>query len=126
MIGFISLAGIVVNDSILLVEFIKIGIQEGLPLVEAASQASRQRFRAIFLTSVTTTAGLLPLLAETSAQAKSLVPLAASIVFGLAASTLLVLLIVPALYMVIADFGLIIAEKTIENPDIKTMIGSES
>jgi multidrug efflux pump subunit AcrB len=126
MIGFISLAGIVVNDSILLVEFIKMGRQEGLPLIEAASQASRQRFRAIFLTSVTTTAGLLPLLSETSAQAKSLVPLAASIVFGLTASTLLVLLIVPALYMVIADFGLIAAEKTVENTDIKPIMTAEA
>lgn len=118
MIGFISLAGIVVNDSILLVEFIKMGRQEGLALVEAASQASRQRFRAIFLTSVTTTAGLLPLLSEKSAQAKSLVPLATSIVFGLVASTFLVLLIVPALYMVLKDFGLLAAKKTIEPANI--------
>lgn len=106
MLGFVSLAGIVVNDSILLVEFIKLRRRDGAPPDQAAREASRLRFRAVLLTSVTTIAGMLPLLSETSLQAQILIPLATSITFGLMASTLLVLLLVPALYVVVADFGL--------------------
>ncbi len=104
MVGFASLAGIVVNDSILLVEFIKLREREGAAPNEAARQASRDRFRAILLTSLTTIAGLLPLLAERSMQAQFLIPLTASIVFGLAASTALVLVVVPSLYAIVSDF----------------------
>ncbi len=103
MIGFASLAGVVVNDSILLVEFLKRGVRAGLGVAEAARAAGRARFRAVMLTSITTIAGLLPLLLEKSLQAQVLIPLAASIVFGLLASTLLVLLVVPALYTIFDD-----------------------
>jgi multidrug efflux pump subunit AcrB len=78
---------------------------------EAARQASRERFRAVLLTSVTTIAGLLPLLAERSLQAQVLIPLATSIVFGLLASTLLVLFVVPALFAVFDDLGWTSREK---------------
>jgi len=105
MIGFVSLAGIVVNDSILLVEFVKYRTQEGLSLHDAATQAVRDRFRAILLTSITTIAGMLPLLSETSTQAQILVPLVTSIVFGLLASTVLILLVLPALYAILEDIG---------------------
>ncbi|MDX1655257.1 MAG: efflux RND transporter permease subunit, partial [Candidatus Competibacteraceae bacterium] len=107
MMGFVSLAGIVVNDSILLVEFLKLRVREGLTVVEAAQRASRERFRAVLLTSLTTMAGLLPLLAEKSLQAQVLIPLATSIVFGLLATTALVLLVVPAFYGILNDLGLI-------------------
>lgn len=106
LLGFVSLAGIVVNDSILLVEFVKSGIRSGQEVIDAASQASRLRFRAILLTSATTVAGLLPLLAERSLQAQVLIPMAISIVFGILASTVLVLIIVPCLYAILGDFGL--------------------
>ncbi len=106
MMGAVSLAGIVVNDSILLVEFIKIRRRQGQPVPEAARHASRERFRAVLLTSLTTIAGLMPLLSEKSLQAQILIPLAASIVFGLLASTVLILVIVPSLYTILADFGL--------------------
>lgn len=105
MLGFASLAGVVVNDSILLVEFIKRERRAGRAVHGAACRASRLRFRAIILTSVTTVAGMTPLLVETSLQAQILIPLATSIVFGLLASTLLVLLIVPGLYVILADVG---------------------
>ncbi|HHA18364.1 MAG TPA: efflux RND transporter permease subunit, partial [Methylophaga sp.] len=98
IIGFASLSGIVVNDSILLVEFLKLRMKEGHDVLEAAKLASRERFRAVLLTSVTTIAGLIPLLLEKSLQAQILIPLATSIIFGLLATTLLVLLVVPALY----------------------------
>ncbi len=106
VIGFTSLAGIVVNDSILLVEFLKLRVKEGYHIVEAAKMASRDRFRAVLLTSVTTIAGLIPLLLEKSMQAQVLVPLATSIVFGLLTTTLLVLLVVPALFSILHDLGI--------------------
>jgi len=105
MMGFVSLAGIVVNDSILLVEFLKLRAREGHSVPEAAKLASRERFRAVLLTSLTTIAGLIPLLSERSLQAQVLIPLATSIVFGLLASTVLVLLVVPALFSILDDWG---------------------
>jgi hydrophobic/amphiphilic exporter-1 (mainly G- bacteria), HAE1 family len=110
IMGFISLAGIVVNDSILLVTFIKKHTTQGKSVVKAAKLASRERFRAVLLTSVTTIAGLLPLLAERSLQAQILIPLACSIVFGLIVSTVLVLIVVPSLYGILADFNLVRVE----------------
>ena len=106
MLGFVSLSGIVVNDSILLVTFLKKRIGEGADVYESAGIASRQRFRAILLTSATTVAGLLPLIFETSQQAQVLIPLAVSIAFGIMASTVLVLVVIPCSYAILADFGL--------------------
>jgi len=103
MIGFISLAGIVVNDSILLVLFLKQARREGTPTIEAASQASRLRFRAIVLTSATTMAGLLPLALEQSTQAQVLLPVAVSIVFGMLSSTVLILIVIPCVYVALQD-----------------------
>ncbi len=103
--GFVSLAGIVANDSILLVEYVKRRSREGLTLHDAAGQAVRDRFRAIFLTSVTTIAGMLPLLSETNLQAQVLVPLVASVVFGLLSATALLLLVLPAAYSIMEDIG---------------------
>ena len=107
MLGFVSLSGVVVNDSILLVVFLKHHRREQVEVRVAAAQASRARFRAIVLTSLTTIAGLLPLLAEKSLQAQILIPLAVSIVSGLLASTVLVLLVLPCLYAILEDFGLL-------------------
>ena len=106
MMGFISLAGIVVNDSILLVEFVKRHVKSGLSVHQAAAKASHNRFRAVLLTSITTIAGMTPLLFESSTQAQILIPLATSIVFGIATSTLLVLFVIPCLYCVLDDFSL--------------------
>lgn len=106
MLGFISLAGIVVNDSILLVNFIKHHHETVKSVTEAAPLAARARFRAIFLTSITTVVGLMPMLFETSLQAQVLVPLVASIAFGMTASTLLVLFLVPAVYSILDDMKL--------------------
>ncbi len=112
IIGFTSLAGIVVNDSILLVEFLKRQLRKGCSTVEAAKIASQSRFRAVLLTSVTTIAGLFPLLLEKSMQAQILIPLAVSIIFGLLATTLLVLLVVPALFSILDDFKAPSSNKT--------------
>ncbi len=107
ILGFISLAGIVVNDSILLVQYIRHHIDQGADVYDAVVKASRDRFRAVFLTSLTTAAGLLPLLLETSLQAQIVKPIVISIVFGIFTSTLLVLFIIPSAYAVLADFGLV-------------------
>ena len=106
MLGFVALAGVVVNDSILLVNFIKHYHGDTQSVAEAAPLASRARFRAILLTSLTTIVGLLPLLAETSLQAQVLVPLVTSLAFGLMATTVLVLVLVPSIYSILDDFGL--------------------
>ena len=106
MLGFVALAGVVVNDSILLINFTKHYHGDTQSVAEAAPLASAARFRAILLTSLTTIVGLLPLLAETSLQAQILIPLVTSLAFGLMATTVLVLFLVPAMYSILDDFGL--------------------
>ena len=97
LFGLFGLAGIVVNDSIILVTFYRRLRQEGMVRQEAVIEASVMRMRAVLLTSLTTIAGLTPLLFETSLQAQFLIPMATSIAFGLGFSTLLVLFLVPLL-----------------------------
>ena len=105
LMGLVSLTGVVINDSILLVTFIKHHLRKGEHPEDAAKKASRLRFRAILLTSLTTIMGLLPLLMEKSLQAQVLIPLVTSIVFGMLASTILVLLVVPVLYAILGDLN---------------------
>jgi multidrug efflux pump subunit AcrB len=125
-VGFVSLTGVVVNDSILLVEFVKRRTGEGRPVPEAARLASRQRFRAVLLTSLTTVMGLSPLLAEHSLQAQVLKPLVTSLAFGLAASTLMVLFVVPALYVILDDLGLsTVARRADAAAGLATTTGSQ-
>lgn len=104
LVGMATLAGIVVNDNILLVTFIKERLKEGITIVEAVQLAAHDRFRAIVITSLTTIAGLLPLLMETSTQAQLLTPIVASLVFGLAAATLFSIFLVPAFFMMLDDW----------------------
>ena len=96
--GLIALTGVVVNDSIVLVDCINREIRRGLPMFDALVSAGRRRFRPIMLTSFTTVAGLSPMLFETSLQAQVLIPMAVSLVFGLITGTLLILLLVPIFY----------------------------
>ncbi len=107
IVGMASLFGVVVNDSILLVVFIREARAKGIATITAAKEAGRSRFRPILLTSITTIAGLTPLLAETSLQAQILIPMAASLAFGLTSATLTALFLVPALYCVLDDFDLL-------------------
>jgi multidrug efflux pump subunit AcrB len=101
--GIVALSGIVVNDSLILIDFINRAHRNGTAVVEAVMESGRSRFRPVLLTSITTIAGLLPLLLERSFQAQFLIPMAVSISFGLLAATLLVLLYVPALYLIVDD-----------------------
>jgi len=101
MLAFFSLTGIVVNDSIVLVSFLKRELETGVALLDALQHAISARFRAVLLTSLTTIAGLLPLAFETSSLAMMTTPIAITICFGLAFATLLVLLVIPALILLL-------------------------
>ena len=101
--GIVALSGIVVNDSLILIDFINRAVRNGVDLNQAVVESGKARFRPVLLTSVTTIAGLVPLLMERSFQAQFLIPMAVSICFGLLAATVLTLLYVPALYLIIQD-----------------------
>ncbi|MCH9766087.1 MAG: efflux RND transporter permease subunit, partial [Alphaproteobacteria bacterium] len=105
MIGLLGLSGILVNDSIVLVSRIKERLAMGDILKDAVIGGAQDRLRAVLLTSLTTIGGLLPLLFETSRQAQFLIPMAVTLVFGLAAATVLVLVLVPALVGIGGDIG---------------------
>jgi len=107
LVGFATLAGVVVNDNILLVTFVKDRLAEGTEVREAGWLAAKDRFRPIMLTSLTTLAGLLPLLTETSTQAQILIPLVASLAFGLLTATLASLFLVPAFFAFLGDLQLL-------------------
>ncbi len=102
LFGLVALTGVVVNDSIVLIDFINHRVRDGRPLEESLLDAGRQRLRPVLLTSITTVAGLLPLLLETSFQAQILVPMAVSLAFGLMLGTFLILLLIPSFYSVYA------------------------
>lgn len=102
-IGIVALSGIVVNDSLILVDYINRRRSEGLSAFESVIEGGKRRLRPILLTSTTTILGLAPLMAEQSFQAAFLIPMAISITFGLAFATLLTLIIVPCLYLIVDD-----------------------
>jgi multidrug efflux pump subunit AcrB len=109
MLGLVALTGVVVNDSIVLVDFINHRTRSGIALEDAVLEAGQRRFRPVLLTSLTTVVGLLPILTETSFQAQLVIPMATSLCFGLMLSTLLVLVLVPTLYLVYGRiFGVIV------------------
>jgi multidrug efflux pump subunit AcrB len=101
--GLIALAGVVVNDSLILVEFVNRERAENVPIDQALLGAGKKRFRAILLTTMTTFVGLLPMLFETSLQAQFVIPMALSLSFGILFATAITLVLVPCLYLVIYD-----------------------
>ena len=103
IMGLFGLAGIIVNDSIVLVSFFRQLVGEGMDRLEAIVEACVRRLRAVLLTSITTVAGLAPILLETSLQAQFLKPMAVSLVFGLSFGTVLILLVVPSMLMIIEE-----------------------
>lgn len=102
--GMLALSGVVVNDSLVLVDYINQKRNEGVSLKEAVYTAGGRRFRPVLLTSLTTFAGLVPLLFETSTQAQFLIPMAVSLGFGILFATLITLFIVPINYLILEDF----------------------
>ena len=95
MLGIIALIGIMVNDGLVLIGKFNVNLREGMKFDDAMYEAGKSRFRAIFLTSITTIAGLAPLLLEKSRQAQFLKPMAISIAYGIAFATVLTLLMLP-------------------------------
>ena len=104
LVALLGLAGIVINDSIIMVSTIDEKIRKGVNIIIAVIDGACERFRAVILTSLTTISGLIPLLFENSTQAQFLKPMAITIVFGLLATTFLVLLLIPALVIIQNDF----------------------
>ena len=104
MFGVIGLSGVVVNDSLVMIDFINDRLRKGMPAREAIIDGAKARFRPIFLTSVTTFLGVAPLVFERSLQAQFLIPMAASLGFGILFATAVLMMIVPALAMVQHQF----------------------
>ncbi len=105
LFGIIALAGVVVNDSLILVDFVNRHRREGQARIEAAIKATRARFRAIVLTSLTTFLGLAPIVFfETSLQAQIVIPMATSLAFGIVFATIITLGLIPILYLIGDDF----------------------
>lgn len=113
--GIIALSGVVVNDSLIMVDFVNRARKEGLSLKEAAISAGTQRFRAIILTSLTTFMGLMPIVFERSLQAQVVIPMAISLAFGILFATIITLLLVPALYLILDDIRSIFKGKKRSN-----------
>ena len=101
--GMVALTGVVVNDAIVLIERINANLAQGLHFIEAIRQGGARRFRAIFLTTLSTVMGLTPLIMETDLQARFLVPMAISLAAGVAFATVLTLLLVPSLLVILND-----------------------
>lgn len=103
LFGIVALAGVVVNDSLLLIDYINQLRARGMGLRDAIVEAGQRRFRPILLTSLTTFFGLSPIILEKSTQAQFLIPMAISLAFGILFGTAIALLIIPALYMIFED-----------------------
>jgi multidrug efflux pump subunit AcrB len=101
--GVVALTGVVVNDSLVMVDYVNRKRSIGLNEMESARQAGMSRFRPIILTSLTTFAGLTPLLLEKSLQAKFLVPMGVSLGFGVIFATVITLILVPSMYLILED-----------------------
>jgi multidrug efflux pump subunit AcrB len=110
LFGLIALAGVVVNDSLILIDFINKARLEGLSAREAVIRSGTERFRPIILTSLTTAAGLMPIMLETSMQAQMLIPMAISLSFGIIFATIITLFLIPSLYLLQGDFGQLLTD----------------
>jgi len=104
MFGIVALSGVVVNDSLLLIDYANSCRRKGMDKLNAIKEAGVRRFRPILLTSLTTFFGLSPMILETSTQAKFLIPMAISLAFGIMAGTGITLLLIPSLYLILEDF----------------------
>ncbi len=101
--GIVALAGVVVNDSLILVDFVNRAREQGQSVRQAAIDSGCYRFRAIILTSLTTFVGLVPIILERSLQAQIVIPMATSLAFGILFSTVVTLILVPLLYVILDD-----------------------
>ncbi len=110
--GIIAAAGVVVNDSLVMVDYVNNARKQGIPLNEAVVHSGSKRFRAIMLTSLTTFIGLVPIVFfETSMQAKIVIPMAVSLSFGVLFATVVTLVLIPSLYVIIEDIKRLVKRK---------------
>jgi len=117
MFGVVALSGVVVNDSLILIDFANRRRRSGMGPMEAIHEAAIQRFRPILLTTLTTFGGLSPMIFETNRHARFLIPMAISLGYGIVFATLITLVLVPALYMLVEDMRLLIrSEKSQISP----------
>jgi multidrug efflux pump subunit AcrB len=110
MFGIVALSGVVVNDALVLIDYANRRVREGSTHYSAIVNAGVRRFRPIILTTLTTFFGLMPMIFEQSRQARFLVPMAISLGFGILFSTMIVLVMVPALYIILEDIKALLAK----------------
>jgi multidrug efflux pump subunit AcrB len=112
LIGVVALSGIVINDSLVMMDLINRERESGVSVHQAVRDSGVRRFRAIILTTMTTFLGLTPLLLEKSLQARFLTPMAVSVAFGVVFATLITLLLVPSLYLIVEDIKKLVTRRT--------------
>nr|WP_136251990.1 efflux RND transporter permease subunit [Ningiella ruwaisensis] len=122
--GLIAAAGVVINDSLVMTDFVNQRREQGYSIKEAVIEAGCARFRAITLTSITTFAGVLPIMFETSLQAAFVIPMAVSLGFAVMYATLVTLLLVPCLYLMLHDIKSIFKRKKKPTQAISGEVGS--
>mgnify|MGYP001795001814 CR=1 FL=1 len=103
IIGLLALAGVVVNDSLIMTDFVNKARRRGVDTITAVVESGKARFRAIILTSLTTAIGLMPIMFEQSSQAQFVIPMAISLSFGILFATVITLILVPVLYLLLLD-----------------------
>ena len=103
LFGLVALSGVIINDGLILVDFVNQARMEGRALTESVVRACHQRFRAILLTTLTTFFGLFPIMFETSLQARFVIPMAVSLAFGILFGTVITLFMIPSLYLILED-----------------------
>jgi multidrug efflux pump subunit AcrB len=119
MFGIVALTGVVVNDSLLLIDFVNKKRKQGIDLFQAVVESAQRRFRPIVLTSLTTSLGLTPIILERSVQAQFLIPMAISLGFGILFATFITLLLIPSLYIVLEDFLKLFLKADTKQADIR-------
>ena len=126
-VGILALSGVVVNDSLVMIDFVnRFRRNDGKSLLTAIREAGPRRFRPILLTSLTTCAGLTPILLEKSVQAAFVIPMAVSLAFGVGCTTIIVLVLVPAGYLVLEDIRGFLLGARDEEDDIDPRITVET
>ncbi len=115
--GMVALTGVVVNDSLILIDQINRMRREGVALDEALLTSAQRRFRPILLTTLTTFFGLTPMIFETSLQARFLIPMAISLGFGVVFATAITLVLVPVIYRILEDFHNVFESSSVEVPE---------
>ncbi|MCG8684602.1 MAG: efflux RND transporter permease subunit [Desulfobacterales bacterium] len=125
LFGLVAMTGVVVNDSLVLIDFANRRVRKGVPVFFAIQSAGIQRFRPILLTTLTTCGGLAPIITETSRQARFLIPMAISLGFGILFATLITLVLVPCLYLVLEDIKAIFTSSQTEE-QVQTVPGPQA